>query len=90
MAEEKSAFCWPKLKETHLNSVDMMRLRNSAGGKVFTIIYLKMRLASLLSGGSFESIDLNETQIRHIAWLIGEDEENVANAIAIFRRYNLI
>ena len=47
MSENKKRFWWLKLKEGYFNSEGMRRLRKQAGGEVFTIIYLKMQLASL-------------------------------------------
>lgn len=90
MAENKKRFWWLKLKEGYFDSVDMRRLRKAAGGEVFTIIYLKMQLASLRTDGVISYSGYDETFAQEIAFAIGEDVEDVANAIAILRRYKLI
>lgn len=90
MAEDKKKFWWLKLKEGYFNSEGMRRLRKAAGGEVFTIIYLKMQLASLRTDGVISYNGYDETFAKEIAFVIGEDADNVANAIAILRRYRLI
>lgn len=90
MAEDKKKFWWLKLKEGYFNSMEMRRLRKAAGGEVFTIIYLKMQLASLRTDGVISYNGYDETFAKEIAFAIGEDAEDVANAIAILRRYKLI
>lgn len=90
MAEDKKKFWWLKLKEGYFNSMEMRRLRKAAGGEVFTIIYLKMQLASLRTDGVISYNGYDETFAKEIAFAIGEDSEDVANAIAILRRYKLI
>lgn len=90
MAEDKKKFWWLKLKEGYFDSEGMRRLRKAAGGEVFTIIYLKMQLASLRTDGVLSYNGYDETFAKEIAFAIGEDADNVANAIAILRRYRLI
>ena len=90
MSEDKKKFWWLKLKEGYFNSEGMRRLRKQAGGEVFTIIYLKMQLASLRTDGVISYNGYDETFAKEIAFAIGEDAEDVANAIAILRRLKLI
>lgn len=90
MAEDKKRFWWLKLKEGYFNSEGMRRLRKQAGGEVFTIIYLKMQLASLRTDGVLSYNGYDETFAKEIAFAINEDVDNVANAIAILRRYKLV
>lgn len=90
MAGDKKKFWWLKLKEGYFNSMEMRLLRKAAGGEVFTIIYLKMQLASLRTDGVISYNGYDETLAKEVAFAIGEDEEDVANAIAILRRYKLI
>lgn len=90
MAGDKKKFWWLKLKEGYFNSMEMRLLRKAAGGEVFTIIYLKMQLASLRTDGVISYNGYDETLAKEIAFAIGEDAEDVANAIAILRRYKLI
>ena len=70
--------------------MEMRLLRKAAGGEVFTIIYLKMQLASLRTDGVISYNGYDETLAKEVAFAIGEDAEDVANAIAILRRYKLI
>lgn len=90
MSENKKRFWWLKLKEGYFNSEGMRRLRKQAGGEVFTIIYLKMQLASLRTDGVLSYNGYDETFAKEIAFAINEDVDNVANAIAILRRYKLV
>ena len=59
MAENR--FYWLKLKEDYFSSPKIKKLRKIAGGDTFTIIYLKMQLLSVSSGGviTFERIEDN-------------------------------
>ena len=90
MSEDKKRFWWLKLKEGYFDSMEMRRLRKAAGGEVFTIIYLKMQLASLRTDGVISYNGYDETFAKEIAFAIGEDVEDVANAIAILRRLKLV
>lgn len=90
MAEDKKRFWWLKLKEGYFDSEGMRRLRKQAGGEVFTIIYLKMQLASLRTDGVISYNGYDESFAKEIAFVIGEDADNVANAIVALRRYKLI
>lgn len=81
---------WLKLKEGYFNSERMRRLRKQAGGEVFTIIYLKMQLASLRTDGVLSYNGYDETFAKEIAFAIDEDADNVANTIECLRRYKLI
>ncbi len=88
--KKEKRFWWLKLKEGYFDSAEMRRLRKAAGGEVFTIIYLKLQLASLKTGGVISFDGYDESFADEIAFTIGEESENVANAIAILRRYKLI
>lgn len=90
MTEDKKRFWWLKLKEGYFDSEGMRRLRKQAGGEVFTIIYLKMQLASLRTDGVISYNGYDESFAKEIAFAIGEDTDNVANAIVALRRYKLI
>lgn len=90
MSEDKKRFWWLKLKEGFFNSTEMRLLRKSAGGEVFTIIYLKMQLVSLRTDGIISYNGYAETFEKEIAFVIDEDAENVANAIGVLRRLKLI
>lgn len=90
MSEDKKRFWWLKLKEGYFDSEGMRRLRKQAGGEVFTIIYLKMQLASLRTDGVISYNGYDETFAKEIAFAISEDADNVANTIEALRRYKLI
>lgn len=90
MSEDKKRFWWLKLKEGFFNSTEMRLLRKSAGGEVFTIIYLKMQLVSLRTDGIISYNGYAETFEKEIAFVIDEDAENVANTIGALRRLKLI
>ena len=90
MAGDKKQFWWLKLKEGYFNSMEMRIVRKAEGGEDFTIIYVKMQFASLRTDGVISDNGYDETLAKEVAFAIGEDAEDVANASAILRRYKLI
>ena len=74
-------YYWLKLKQDFFNSVRIKKLRSLAGGDTFTIIYLKMLLASMCDGGVIYFQNVEENIAEEIALLIDESTDNVSITI---------
>lgn len=83
-------YYWLQLKTDFFDQKEIKLLRKIAGGDTYTVIYLKMLLASLKDEGRlyFESIGDDFTE--EIALLIDEDTENVAITLKFLEAKNLI
>lgn len=91
MAEKK--YFWLKLPEDFFTSPDnkpIKKLRRMAGGDTYTIIYLKLLLASLRNNGKIFYDSVEDTFQEEIAEEIGEDADNVLFTIQFLQRYGLI
>lgn len=74
-------YYWLKLKQDFFTSVRIKKLRSLAGGDTFTIIYLKMLLASMCDGGVIYFQNVEENISEEIALLIDENTDNVSITI---------
>lgn len=89
MGKDKKYY-WLKLKTNFFDSKEMLRLRSIAGGDTYTIIYLKMLLLSLKTGGLLEYDGIDATQDEEIALLLRENLDNVKLTIAFLKRVGLL
>ena len=87
--ENNNAYWWIKLQEDFFNSKEMKKLRRIAGGAVYTIIYLKMQLLSLKTGGKLFFDGIEDTFADEIALTIDEDPENVAATLLFLEKAGL-
>lgn len=76
MADAKRYY-WLKMYDDFFGSKRIKKLRRLAGGDTFTIIYLKMQLKSLKTGGYLEYTGIENSFEEEIALDIDEDVENV-------------
>ena len=83
-------YYWLRLKEDFFKSKEMKKLRRIAGGDTYTIIYLKMQLASIKNDGVLHYDGLEDAFYKELALDIDEDEENVKVAVAFLIRYGLL
>lgn len=83
-------YYWLQLKTDFFDQKEIKMLRKIAGGDTFTIIYLKMLLASLKDDGKlyFEAIGDNFSE--EIALLLDEDTENVSITLKFLESKGLI
>lgn len=83
-------YYWLQLKTDFFDQKEIKLLRKIAGGDTFTIIYLKMLLASLKDDGKlyFEAIGDNFSE--EIALLLDEDTENVSITLKFLESKGLI
>jgi len=83
-------YYWLKLKKDFFDSLQMRKLRRVAGGDTYTIIYLKLMLLSLNTGGviAFEGLENNIAE--ELAIILSEDIENVKITIASLEGMGLL
>ena len=75
MAENR--YYWLKLQEDFFDSKRIKKLRRIAGGDTYTIIYLKMQLKALKTGGVLEYTGIENTFSEELALDLDEEPEDV-------------
>lgn len=88
MAEKK--YYWLKLKENFFKQKSMKKLRKIAGGETYTIIYLKMLLASLQNEGRIYFDGLENSIEEETALELDEDPDNVKFTILFLEKCGLL
>ena len=83
-------YYWMRLKPTFFTSKEIKKLRRIAGGDTFVIIYLKMQLLSLETGGKLYFDGVEENFAEEIALELDEDSDNVQMTIAYLEKCGLI
>ncbi len=83
-------YYWLKLKSDFFNSKEIKKLRKTAGGDTFVIIYLKMQLLSLQNDGKLYYDGIDDDFASEIALTLDEDVENVRLTIAFLQHCGLI
>lgn len=76
MANEKRYY-WLKFREDFFESKRIKRLRRMAGGDTYLIIYLKMQLKALKTGGVLQYTGVEDCAADEIALDIDEEPDNV-------------
>lgn len=76
MANEKRYY-WLKFREDFFESKRIKKLRKMAGGDTYLIIYLKMQLKALKTGGVLRYTGVEENVADEIALDIDEEPDNV-------------
>ena len=87
--QNNKTYWWIKLQENFFNSKEMKKLRRIAGGAVYTIIYLKMQLLGMKTGGKIFFEGVEDTFAEEIALTIDEDPENVAATLLFLEKTGL-
>ena len=75
-------FYWLKLPDDFFNSKRIKKLRKLAGGDTLTIIYLKLQLLSIRSGGILQYSGIEETVFQELALDLDEDSDNVRMCVS--------
>ena len=83
-------YYWLKLMNDFFQQPKMKKLRKIAGGDTYTIIYLKMQLLSLKTGGKLYYDGIEETFAEELALTIDEDEDNVLFTLMYLQKQGLI
>ena len=81
---------WLKLQEGVFGSKRIKKLRKLAGGDTFVIIYLKMQLLSVKTGGLLKYSGLEKSFAEELALELDEEVENVAVVLQYLNSTNLI
>lgn len=88
MAERR--YWWLKLQEDFFKQKAMKKLRRMENGTTYTIIYLKMQLASLRNNGVLVFEHMEDSFANEMAYEIDEAPEDVAATIDFLLRYGLL
>ena len=83
-------YYWLRLKNDFFKSKELKKLRKIAGGDTYTIIYLKMQLASLQNEGILYYEGVEDSFTEELALDIDEDSENVKVTVAFLMRCGLL
>lgn len=83
-------YYWLKLKEDFFDSKQIKKLRRMAGGDTYTIIYLKMQLTCLKTGGVIEYTGLENDFVEELALDIDENPDDVRMTLAFLSGCKLI
>lgn len=82
-------FYWLRLQNGFFSSRRVKKMRRMPGGDTNVVIYLKMQLASLCTGGVIEYVGLEDTLAEEIALDIDEDVEAVESCLDYLLKYGL-
>lgn len=83
-------YVWLKLDEGFFTGKRIKKLRSIAGGDTYTIIYLKLLLSTLNTGGVYRYEGIGDSLADEIALEIQEDPENVRVTLEFLRRVGLL
>ena len=87
---EPKRYYWLQLSNEFFNSIEIKLLRKIAGGDTYTIIYLKMLLASLKEEGKMYFEGVANDIYEEVALLIDEDLENVKVTMMFLEKKGLL
>ena len=88
MAERR--YWWLKLQEDFFRQKAMKKLRRMENGTTYTIIYLKMQLASLRNNGILVFDHVEDSFANEVAYELDEAPEDVAATIDFLLRHKLL
>jgi predicted phage replisome organizer len=83
-------YYWLKLKEDFFKSKQMKKLRKIAGGDTYTIIYLKMQLLGLKTGGVLNYEGIEDDIIEELSLELDETKLNIQATIIILNKWGLV
>lgn len=89
MADSKRYY-WLKLYKDFFQSKRIKKLRRLAGGDTYTIIYLKMQLLALTTGGELIFTGLENSFAEELALDIDESADNVAVTLEYLKSCELL
>lgn len=81
---------WLKLKDDFFAEKLIKKLRRLPGGDIYTIIYLKLLLASLKTNGAIEIDDVEERVEEELALIIDEDPDAIKMTLLFCKKNGLI
>lgn len=83
-------YVWLKLDDGFFDGKRIKKLRSIAGGDTYTVIYLKMLLATINTGGVYRYEGIGDTLADEMALELKEDPENVRVTLEFLRRVGLL
>lgn len=83
-------YVWLKLDDGFFDGKRIKKLRSIAGGDTYTVIYLKMLLATINTGGVYRYEGIGDTLADEMALELREDAENVRVTLEYLRRVGLL
>ena len=83
-------YYWLKLKDDFFRDKAIKKLRRIAGGDTYVIIYLKMQLLSLKSGGKLFYEGVEDDFCAELALDLDEDTENVKITVSFLQAQGLL
>lgn len=88
MAEKR--YWWLKLPETFFQQKEVRALRRRENGSVLILIYIKMQLSSLQTGGVLLFDGYEDSFAEELAFQIDEDPEDVQKVIDFLKKHGLL
>lgn len=88
MSNEKRYY-WLKFREDFFGSMRIKKLRKMAGGDTYVIIYLKMQLKALKTGGILQYKGVEKDFPSELALDIDEDEDDVRMVLSFLLAYDM-
>lgn len=83
-------FYWMKQPSTFFQDPKIKKLRRIAGGDTYTIIYQKMMLISIVSGGVIIHQEIEDTLAKELSLVMDEGEDNIKVTLAFMQAQGLI
>ena len=83
-------FYWMKQPSTFFQDPKIKKLRRIAGGDTYTIIYQKMMLLSIVSGGVIVHQEIEETLAKELSLVLDETEDNIKVTLSFMQAQGLI
>lgn len=83
-------YYWLKLQEDFFSAPKIKKLRRIAGGDTYTVIYLKMQLLSIKSGGIIEFQGIEPTFAEELSLILDEDIDNIKVTLSFLESQGLI
>ena len=81
---------WLKLKSDYFDSIKMRKLRQMAGGAVFTLIYLKMQLLALKNDGVIVFEKIESSFAKELALQLDEKVDDIEMTLLYLNKVDLI
>ena len=88
MSDNKKYY-WLKLQKAFFSDKKVKKMRQIAGGEIYTIIYLKLLLESLENNGLIEFENICDSPAEELSLMIDETEDNIKACLVILEKLKL-
>lgn len=88
MSDNKKYY-WLKLQKAFFSDKKVKKMRQIAGGEIYTIIYLKLLLESLENDGLIEFENICDSPTEELSLMIDETEDNIKACLVILEKLKL-